>query len=319
MAVNDKIRTPDYNDIQSALATVIGAGSGNSGWGQSLKSSQVSVSNRVTVNEWANLRYDIINAYTHIYGSANSPVLPAEGNTVRYHATASPVYEYNTIIADIVSKKFTVGTGQYATTTATTSSTTWPNATYGSYWTSKIQCSVTVEFADPTQARYFFNSGGQIRFAASRTGGTSNAQNNSWSSILSSAGTQQFGGNNPGTGTTPADCTNWYRLTNVYTPWYSLSGSSPYGANQYRISARGPSANNSTGTASYADFLIEFIDNYVDPGQHPRNPKPDTIDAVDGTFTVSVSVKYATGILVPSGLGSFTVSTPTVTVRAITP
>ena len=92
MAVNDTIRTLDYNTLQSTLADVISTGTGNSGWGQSIKSSAVTVSNSVTVNEWANLRYDIINAYTHIYGSANSPVLPDVGNTVRYHATQSPIY-----------------------------------------------------------------------------------------------------------------------------------------------------------------------------------------------------------------------------------
>lgn len=325
MAVNDKIRTSDYNTMQSTLANVLGGGSGTSGWGQTVRSSQVAVGNKVTINEWGNLRYDIINAYKHINGSTPTTAQAVEGEKIKYRSSFTPdtgtldapYTQYDTYINSIVANKFTVGTGQYATTSATTSSTTWPNATYGSYWTSKIACLVTVEWQSADQARYFFNSGGLIRIAASRTGGSSSPQNNSWSSILSTAGTREFGAVVPNTGTTPADCTNWYRLTNTYNPWYSINGSSPYGSNQYRISARCPNVNNSTGTATSAEFYLEFFDNYTDPGQHPSNPVPDYIDAIDGTFTVSVSLKYATGIMVPSG--TFAVTNPTVTVGAVAP
>lgn len=349
MAVNDKIRTPDYNDIQSALATVMSAGSGTYGWGQTMKSSQVNVGNTVSINEWGNLRYDIINAYKHVYGSTPTTVEAKEGFKVRYSNTFvpdtgptlahqppiypgdavqtntdQPITQYSTYVANITADRFLVGSGQYATTAATSTSTTWPHATYGSYWTSKIQCTVTVSWANANQARYFFNSGGQIRFAASRSGGATSSQNTSWSSILSTAGTREFGGNNPGTGTTPADCTNWYRLTSSYNPWYTINGSSPYGSNQYRISARCPVSNNSSGSATSAEFLLEFFDNYVDPGNtgaqgtYPGD-SPNTIDLVDGTFTVSVSAKYATGVLVPSGLGNFTVTNPTISVGTISP
>jgi hypothetical protein len=96
--------------------------------------------------------------------------------------------------------------------------------------------------------------------------------------------------------------------------WYSQSGSSPYGSNTYKIYARTLDAsNNSTGTARQGEWHIEFVDNYTDPG----GPAPG--DSVDGTFTVSVSLQYATGILVPPSQGSFTVTLPTVTISAITP
>ena len=66
-------------------------------------------------------------------------------------------------------------------------------------------------------------------------------------------------------------------------------------------------------------FCFYIVDNYVDPGQHPSNPVPDTVDSVDGTFTVSVSLVYATGILVPLSLGNFSVTLPIVTISAIAP
>jgi len=84
---------------------------------------------------------------------------------------------------------------------------------------------------------------------------------------------------------------------------------------------------NSNGTAATIEFLVEFIDNYVDPGtviqpgeSVPRDPADfPPGDAVDGTFTVSVSHLYATGILEPTGTGSFLVEQPTITLSAVAP
>ena len=64
-AVNDKILTADYNSIRDKIVAVLGNGSGNFGYGQQarIQSTAVSADSRVTVNEWANLRFDVINAY----------------------------------------------------------------------------------------------------------------------------------------------------------------------------------------------------------------------------------------------------------------
>jgi hypothetical protein len=81
---------------------------------------------------------------------------------------------------------------------------------------------------------------------------------------------------------------------------------------------------------------VLLVDNYVDPGvvagsvafpagtpvgsgpagggvqtATPADYPPD--DSVDGTFSIAVSLVYATGVLVPSGAGNFTVTQPTVT------
>lgn len=320
MPVNDIIKEAEYNGIRNKLINVINAGSGNSGWGQPLKSSAVAVGNKVTINEWANLRYDIINAHTHIYGSAPSTVTVAEGNTIRYNVSDAPVTTYDTLVNTIVANRFTVHSSQSATNVPSApSSTTWPGP-YGSYWTTKLACTIDVVWPDANSARYFFNSGGQVRIASSRSGGSTNSQNSQWTSILSTAGTQSFGGNNPGTGTTPNDGTNWYRLSNSFQQFYSLAGSSPYGSNTYKIYSKcADVVSNSSGTSRHGQFYLEFTDSYVDPGQHPSNPVPDTIDAVDGTFSVSVSLLYATGVLVPAGFGNFTVTLPTVSIGAIAP
>lgn len=317
MAVNDIIKEAEYNNIRNKLIAILSTGSGTSGWGQTVVSSAVSEGNKVTINEWGNLRYDIINSYTHIYGSAPTTVTVADGDTIRFSAIDAPVTTYDAIVDTIIANKWTVHSSQSATEVATPSATTWPGA-YGSSWATKIQCTISVSWPNANAARYFFNSGGQIRISAAQSGGSVTAQNTSWRSILSTAGTQSFGGNNPGTGTTPLDGQNWYRLTNSYQQWYTISGSSPYGANSYRILVRSNVANNSSGTATSADFLLEFIDNYTDPGNYPLD-SPNTDGTVNGTFTVAASSLYATGVLVPTGTGNFTVTRPAITIGTVAP
>lgn len=320
MPVNDIISQAEYNNIRNKVIGILGTGSGNSGYGQNLNSSAVAEGNRVTINQWANLRYDIINAWVHQAGSAPTAVAVAEGNTIRFSAVDAPVTTYDTLANSLITNKFNVGAGQSAVAVPPSNSA---SKTYtgvgGDYWTSQITCTITATWPSANAARFFFNSGGQIRIVSSRSGGSiGSTQNTSWTNILSSAGTQSFGGNNPGTGTTPSDGANWYRLTNSFQTYYTLAGSSPYGSNSYNLQARVTDVgNNSTGEAASSEFRVVFTDNYVDPGQHPSNPTPDTIDAIDGIWTVSVSLVYATGVLVPGGFGNFTVTQPTISVGAI--
>jgi hypothetical protein len=313
MTVNSTIREADYNNIRNKIVAIIGTGSGTSGWGQPIVSSAVNVGNKVSINDWGTLRFDIINAWTHINGAAPTTVQVFEGNTIRSSIVDAPYTTYDTLIDTIVSNRFIVHPSQSAIEAGTP-------VTRTTSWSTTVSCTVSVSFPSATAARHFFNSGGQIRVASSRTGGAATQQNTAWSSILSTAGTQSFGGNNPGTGTSPLNGQNWYRLTNSYQQWFIASGSSPYGSNNYRIFARCPVADNSTGTASSAEFLVQFTDGYLDPDDTaPSGPgqrtSPD--DIVDGTLSVAVSSLYSTGILVPSGTGNFTVTRPTISVGII--
>jgi hypothetical protein len=321
MPVNDIITQAEYNNIRNKVINVLGTGSGNSGYGQPLNSTAVALGTRVTINEYANLRFDIINAWVHQAGSAPSPVAVAVGNTVRFSAVDAPVTTYDALANTLVSNRFNLGAGQSAVAIPASSprSRTW-SGTGGDIWNASISCTIDVQWPSANAARFFFNSGGQIRITSSRSGGSSTTQNTQWTSILSSAGTQSFGGNAP--------ATNWYTLTNSFQQYYTLAGSSPYGSNSYNLLARvTDTANNSSGAAANSQFLVQFVDNYVDPGiaalgvglptqtAVPGDFPPD--DSVDGTFSIAVSLVYATGVLVPSGFGNFTVTQPTVTFGAL--
>jgi hypothetical protein len=320
-AVNSKILKIDYNTIRDKVVAVLGSGSGNIGWGQQarIQSTAVGDDSKVTINEWANLRYDVINAYKHIFGSNPTTAVVSEGQTIRYTSSFTPdtgtldvpQLQYDTWADTISTNRFTVAAGESATTGVISSSRT-------SSWSSQCQCTIQVYWTNANDARYWFNSGGQIRISASRSGGGAQPQNTSWTSLLSSAGTQSFGAAVPGIGTTPNDGANWYRTNNSFQTYYTATASSPYGSNNYQLQARCvDQPSNSSGAAFQLEIRVLFTDGYVDPGQYPLNPSPDYTDVVDGTLTVNVSSLYATGIMVPSSQ-IFTVTNPIIAVSAVT-
>jgi hypothetical protein len=328
MPVNDIITQAEYNNIRNKVVGVLGTGSGNSGYGQPLNSSAVALGTRVTINEYANLRFDIINAWVHQAGSTPSTVTVSEGGTIRFSAVDAPVTTYDTLANTLVSNRFNLGAGQSAVAVPASSPRSRTYTGGSDIWNSSISCTIDVQWPSANAARFFWNSGGQIRITSSRTGGSSTTQNTQWTSILSSAGTQSFGGNNPGTGTSPMNGQNWYRLTNSFQTYYTLAGSSPYGSNSYNLQARvTDTANNSGGAAANSQFRVLLVDNYVDPGIAALPPSTPTQtatpgmfppdDSVDGTFSIAVSLVYATGVLVPGSLGNFTVTQPTVTFGAL--
>ena len=317
MAVNDTIRESDYNSIRNKVANVLGVGNIDSGWGQNLASSTVTEGTKVTVGQYTNLRYDIINSYRHIFGSDPVPVTVLEGGSIRFSAVDAPVTTYDTIANTIVSNRFTVAASQSATLNFAPVSTSWPGP-YGSTWNSLISSTITVTFATANQARHFFNSGGLVRISASRTATTLvTTQATEWTTLLLAAGTKSFGGNTPTAGLPgSSNGQNWYRCTNSFQQWSSTTGSSPYGSNSLQIDARCvDQPENSTGSARILQLRVRFADNYTDPFE-AVSPPPG--DAVDGTFTVNVNLLYATGILSPSSQ-SFSVTLPTVSIAAPSP
>ena len=301
MAVNDIITIADYSTLRSSAISIIGNGSATFGYGQPIQSVEKIAHEKISQTDWDLLRYDIVNARTHQDGVAPTITDINEGEILSFTNNA----QYSGLASTAVSNRFNIGSGRFLTESAVSS-------TRSTSWNTLVVCEVTATFANADLCRWFFNSGGQIRIQSSRTGGTSNAQNNDWSSLTTAAGMQAFGGQTPTSGFSPMNGQNFYRLTNSYQNFYSLSSSAPYSANSYNLDAKCDVANNSSGTATTVFIRIRFVDNYTDPG--PLGP-PFTGDDVDGTLTVTVTEKRATGPLVPSG--TFTITRPTYSITAI--
>lgn len=296
--VGQIVSNEDYNNIRSKISVIMGTGVSTSGYGQTVISTDVASNQQITKTQWDNLRFDLVNAILHQTG--NLPIITEIQRTdpIRYGAN-NPNFQYNTFADQAVSNKFSLGEGQFIVASKGT-------ASRSTSWKSSLLCDITVTFGTVDQARFFFNSGGKIRFASSRSGGASTAQNNAWSSLLSSAGNFDFGGVTP--------TVNFYTLTNTFQTAYQISSSSPYSGNAYRVLARCNVSDNSAGTANIVYFRVTWTDPYVDPS--PGNiPPPD--DLVDGNLTLTVSEVKAQGDLYPSGTGNFTITSPGYSLSAI--
>jgi hypothetical protein len=287
MAVGDKIRTVDYNSLQTRVSNILGTGSGDLGYGQLVQSSQVSTSTNVTVNEWGNLRNDIVNIYRHQNNALpDTSILPqvTEGNKVRFSASDEPVTVWDGFITTVQNNRST------APPAARTASQFSATRSASVSWSGGVSTNILITWSGSSPARWFFNSGGRIRVTTSFTSSLGNSQGISWTNILSGAGTQSIGG---------YGSPDWYSLTTSFQNFYTTSGTSPYGANSYTLSARTPGGNNSTGNQNILEIAVTLTDNYTDPPTgDPDNPPPD--DFVAGLLTVDVSYLYGSGALTGS-------------------
>jgi len=312
-----RIAATDYNSIRNKIVAILGTGSGQQGYGQPIASSGLFAGNNITKAQWDLLRYDLVNAKVHQDGVSPSIVTISSGDVVGYGA-GYPNTNYDTIAEQSILNRFNIGAGQSVLSLATMAGQTAPGviSRTGS-WSTQSQCTLTVTFATANEARYFFNSGGRMRFTSTRTGGASTSQNNAWTDLLSTTvGTLNFGAQTPAT-------VNFYTLTTSYQQWYTVSSSVPYASNFYRIEAlcNCTDPTNVNGTASVVTFRITWADSYIDPDTlTPGYPAPVTIhppgDTVDGTLSLTVEEFKATGPFIPSGL--FTITSPSYSISAIT-
>jgi hypothetical protein len=303
--VNKLIQTSDYNNIRNTISTVVGTGSASKGYGQSVNSRTLFNHELVSQYDWDLLRFDILNARIHQVGSAT---LTEINENELISASISNPYATTTTTADSTAERFKVASGQFLTDLNKISTNReWGAGTTPDTWISEINTIFRVSFNSANDARYFFNSGGEIRISSSRVNPPSGrshdeAQSTSWTTLLTNAGTQAFGGIysaiSSGGVTRPAQTgLNYYALTTAWTSFYSRVNTSPYQNNRYQLEARVDVANNTAGTASYIEFRIRFIDGYTDPPSgsgvrgFPREVGPE--DEVDGLFTVTLDEKRA--------------------------
>lgn len=285
----------DFNTLRNKIIEVMGSGSASFGYGQDIKSAAVSAPEIITKEQWDGLRFDLLNILIHQNGVTPNILEIVRGQVIGEDA-GDPLQSYNRFADAARSNRFFLAPGQATVTAVSTK-------TYTSAWSSSASMTAQLTFASSNAARFFFNSGGKIRFISSRSGGASTSQNNAWTNILSSAGTIEFGGD--------SENLDFYTLKNFYQTRFEFFLSTPYSANNYKIEALCNVADNSTGTATSITFRITWTDAYVDSG--PATPPGDS---VDGTLSLSIDEIKATGVLQPSG--SFSITSPGYTVSNIT-
>jgi hypothetical protein len=285
MAVGDLITATRYNNLQSRINVIMGVGSGNSGYGQSLVSSQVAVGSNVDLVRVLNLRTDMLKARQHQTGGNQGPS-PGDGAfplvTTADQITDAFAANLESQMTTIETNKLVLGivSGNYTDTTdANTSQRT-------ASWNGLLTHNVTISFGSQNAARYYFNSGGEIRFRVTLTGGTSETGANQiytdWSNMFTTMGTITLNHNTTTRSGTAGTAQNigFYQLTSTNKEIFRRVGSGNYSSNVYLINARSDGSGNIL-------VNIQFNDN--------KGGNPNFDESVTGTLTSRIDLRRATG------------------------
>jgi hypothetical protein len=297
-AVGTKVFASEYNAIQAAINTVLGIGAGGSGYGQPVLSSQVSTSSSITVAQWSNLRADLLKAYLHqgLPGNLPLPSVPQK-TTPPYTIVTYSDYNRYLDLSNVVTANAGITPPAGQATLQTFSS-----GSYTSAWNGQLTHLVVLTFATADQARFYFNSGGNIQFSASLINypgypgygaqSASYAKNSDWNMLLNNMGTTTFGKNSTvnsgnGTGQTILSAVGYFQLTtgeqNIYR---KTTSDASYTPNQYDLYA------NIDVTGAIITFNIRFKDLATISG---HNASFAIDENVEGSLTSLVQGYYASG------------------------
>jgi uncharacterized protein (DUF1330 family) len=274
----------DYNNIQSKINQVLGAGSSNYGYNQTVLSSQVSVNQKITALQWQNLYNDLIKARTHQTGLD-------ETSNLTYPTTSTQIKEsdrqaYQTYVNTIdTNRLITPPAGQATLETYSTSTRT-------SAWNGTITNTVTITFSSANNARAYFNAGGYMLLSASLTPDSSTTKNNSWQTMLTNMGSIKMTYNattNSGssTGVTTSSIGYLNLTTSQQRIFQKLTETPTYSPNQYDIYA------NINAGGDAITFSIQFADLSSQP-----NPPWGTDENVSGTLVSTVQGYRPSGLAV---------------------
>jgi TonB family protein len=198
------IQASDFNTLvggnptttSGTLNAVWATGGTTAGYGQTAIAN-VAVAQTVGSAEWSNLVNKTANSASHQGTSITAVTAPASGGTVTY-LSAIP-----TNLTTIFNSKLNA-----ASQGATTANT----ATYASTWSAGLTFTHTVSFANGDAARYFFNSGGQLKLTCSNPNSTAGI-NLLFNNLASNVGTVVMSA--PSSGTVSISSTSYNGITKV--------------------------------------------------------------------------------------------------------
>jgi hypothetical protein len=159
------VQATDFNTLvggnptttSGTLNAVWATGGGAAGYGQTALANVTAGQTVASTGQWSTLVANTASAATHQGSSITAVTAPVAGGTITY-LSAIP-----TNLTTIYTNRLNAATqGSTSTSTVTTTST----------WSDKATWTQTATFANGDAARYFFNSGGQLKLTMSHPSGT---------------------------------------------------------------------------------------------------------------------------------------------------
>lgn len=294
-APGDDILAAHYNAFRTQVNSFWGTGNGESGYGNT-DIPAVNVGDKIFGQNWVNLANAVEDS-----AEFQGTTLPAVWPTSTKFQKGQPIVAFDGVARPIwnpdglnIQSGITLAQNNRNIFDLAYQDITG-NAFVDSFtgsWNQELQHTINVSFSGENDARYFFNTGGQIRLNFSRTGGTTTGttgtQNASWTQLLDDAGTFIFDWNAPAGG--------FYGLTDTYATLATYSVTGAYSANQLVIQGRRVNfVGVNGGNGSEVELLVRFQDNHpsfiIPPVVPPFNAPVPVPDAVDGTFTTALDFR----------------------------
>lgn len=247
------------------------------------------------------------NLQDEVQSLANFLGLTLTGNSGSDRTSSNTITaaDWNNLMTDVKAcfdARVSIPASSLTTDAADSSSRT---SAWGSASENEITHQFTMTFGSEAACRGFFNSGGEVLFTGSRSGGTSGSaagtigsQNANWTSLLSAMGTLTFNLNNlTSSGSTGTSANKgFYELTTSYQDLYSKYGSGAYASNYYKIQG----AVNSTTNPTVITFKVIMRDDHAlgdgigaDGIDGNADDSVGYVDSVDGTITSTIQTKRA--------------------------
>lgn len=292
-ATNGLIQATDFNTLvgtspnttSGVLNTVWSTGGTTAGYGQTAIAT-VAAGGTVGSAEWANLVNKTSNSASHQGTSITAVTAPSAGGTVSY-LSAIP-----TNLTTIYNSRLN----------AATQGSTVPNAVASaSTWSTAITFTHTVTFANGDAARYFFNSGGQLKVTCSHANTTAGI-NLLLNNLASNVGTVVMSA--PSSGAVTIAGTSYNGITKVGGGGTAPTVSTNSG--YYAMTTSNATVFTQTASTGPSGYLGTFI-RVIAKSNGTQGSNGDT---------GSVITLYTIWDEVPDGLTAGTGSTTTVTVQA---
>lgn len=311
VSVGTTITAAQYNGLQSRVATVLGTGSGNEGYGQPVTSSQVSGESSVgagdgdivTHTEIRKVWTDMNTCWQHIYGeelplrnfeegdviganeSGTGLTYDGDDYTFDNQDTTGGFNDYLAKMSEIELDRFLMDDGEDSIDDIAASNRTVA-------WNGLIDCTFRCTFDDADHRRHYFNSGGYIYIELSGEN-ASGSKDTDWNSMITNPGQVQFGHNyttvsGSTTGVTLNSIGNFDVSSTTWTTIFTKVGNADvYAENDYIVQVR------QALTADGGDRALEFkvILRDDDAGDPPIVPVPigGEPDGVDEDVTLDIT------------------------------
>lgn len=303
MAVNDgdNITAAQYNGLQSRIEQVLGTGSGDFGYGNSVSSDQVTAGDSVTAGQMDNLRSDMGKCWTHQTGD-NIPLANiAVGNIIGADASGTGVtfdnsnnYTISGSIAnggfnDYLSKMTELETNRFDIDSGEQTVADSAGITRTTSWNGTISATFRVSFGNANNRRYFFNSGGELRISVAGANGTG-SKDSDWSSILSNPGQIRMGYNyttisGSNNGVTLSSLGNDAMSSSYQEIFKKVGTAAVYAENYWKVEAR-------ITNVSTFEFKVTLVDD--DAGDRPDpSPPPPFGPLTDEDVTLDITGTFA--------------------------